>query len=137
MFVSGLRDSGINCLNSNAGLFCWVDLRHLLRSHNEEGEIRLWKIILKEIGLNVSPGSSCHCSEPGWFRFCFANMTDQTVQESLNRIRRFLDCRRSNERYNEGVTNQKKQLQADDVNEKFHFTEEYSVIESDGWLTVS
>ena len=114
-----------------------MDLRHLLRSHNEEGEIRLWKIILKEIGLNVSPGSSCHCSEPGWFRFCFANMTDQTVQESLNRIRRFLDCRRSNERYNEGVTNQKKQLQADDVNEKFHFTEEYSVIESDGWLTVS
>jgi len=76
MFVSGLRGSGINCLNSNAGLFCWVDLRHLLPSRNQEGEIRLCKIMLKEIGLNVSPGSSCHCSEPGWFRFCFANMTD-------------------------------------------------------------
>jgi 1-aminocyclopropane-1-carboxylate synthase len=94
MFVSGLRVAGINCLNSNAGLFCWADLRHLLQSHDQEGEIRLWKIILKEIGLNVSPGSSCHCSEPGWFKFCFANMNDQTVQESLNRIQLFMESKK-------------------------------------------
>lgn len=98
MFVSGLRVAGINCLNSNAGLFCWVDLTHLLKSRNQEGEIMLWKIILKEIGLNVSAGSSCHCSEPGWFRFCFANMNDQTIQESLNRIQHFVEGKTSNQR---------------------------------------
>eukprot|EP00253_Pinus_taeda_P033438 PITA_33438 len=102
MFVSGLRVAGINCLNGNAGLFCWVDLRHLLQSRNEEGEIRLWKIILKEIGLNVSPGSACHCSEPGWFKFCFANMNDQTVQESLNRIQLFMERQKSNQRNDRG-----------------------------------
>eukprot|EP00253_Pinus_taeda_P032651 PITA_32651 len=94
MLVSRLRVAGINCLNSNAGLFSWVDLRHLLESPDQEGEIALWKIILKEIGLNVSPGSSCHCGEPGWFRFCFANMTDQTLEESLNRIQLFMESRK-------------------------------------------
>jgi 1-aminocyclopropane-1-carboxylate synthase len=44
--------------------------------------------------LNVSPGSSCHCSEPGWFKFCFANMNDQTVQESLNRIQLFMESKK-------------------------------------------
>lgn len=103
MFVSGLRVAGINCLSSSAGLFCWVDLRHLLQSRSQEGEIRLWKIILKEIGLNVSPGSSCHCSEPGWFRFCFANMTDDTVKESMTRIQRFMESSTSNdELYDDG-----------------------------------
>lgn len=99
MFVSGLRVAGISCLKSNAGLFCWVDLRHLLQSPSQEGETRLWKIILKEIRLNVSPGSSCHCSEPGWFRFCFANMTNEIVQESLNRIQLFMQSWISNQRY--------------------------------------
>jgi len=128
MFISGLRVADINCLNSHGGLFCWVDLRHLLQSCNQEGEIRLWKIILKEIGLNVSPGSSCHCSEPGWFRFCFANMTDQTVEESLNRIRLFTEKRRSNHLYDQGEAYRKTRLHADDLN----FTEKHSVIEVDG-----
>eukprot|EP00253_Pinus_taeda_P028019 PITA_28019 len=118
MFVSGLRVAGINCLDSNAGLFCWVDLRHLLQSCSEEGEILLWKIILKKIGLNVSPGSSCHCSEPGWFRFCFANMTEHTVKESLNRIQRFMESRRSNQLYDDGRAYAKN---TDESNENFEF----------------
>ncbi|KAH9287599.1 hypothetical protein KI387_031716, partial [Taxus chinensis] len=51
-FVSGLREAGIEVLaGSNAGLFCWVDLRHLL--HSQKTELRLWNSIVKEIGLNV------------------------------------------------------------------------------------
>nr|ABM60749.1 ACC synthase [Picea engelmannii x Picea glauca] len=131
MFVSGLRLAGINCLNSNGALFCWVDLRHLLESHDQEGEVILWKIVLKEIGLNVSPGSSCHCSEFGWFRFCFANMTDQIVKESLNRIQLFMKSRRSNQLYDEGGAYQKKPLNADEASEEFNFTGKYSTIEVD------
>eukprot|EP01018_Ginkgo_biloba_P009667 Gb_38570 [translate_table: standard] len=77
MIVAGLQRAGIECLKSNAALFCWVDLRHLLPTPNEDGELRLWQMILEEWGLNVSPGSSCHCIQPGWFLFCFANMSDQ------------------------------------------------------------
>ncbi|KAG4162367.1 hypothetical protein ERO13_D01G112000v2 [Gossypium hirsutum] len=72
MLVSGLRTSGMECLKSNAGLFCW-----------------LWKTILYEVGLNMTAGESCHCSEPGWFRVCFASMSQATLQIAMRRLRDF------------------------------------------------
>ncbi|CAM8974487.1 unnamed protein product [Rhodiola kirilowii] len=87
-FTTGLRRVGIECLPSNAGLFCWMDLRKLLDT--EADELRLWRVIVEEVKLNVSPGSSFHCSEPGWFRVCFANMDDQTMDVALERIWAFV-----------------------------------------------
>ncbi|KAG7972119.1 hypothetical protein I3843_07G167900 [Carya illinoinensis] len=91
MLVSGLRSAGIGCAKSNAGLFCWVDMRYLLRSDTFEAEKELWKRILFEVGLNISPGSSCHCSEPGWFRVCFANMSQETLKVAIRRIEVFAE----------------------------------------------
>ena len=34
--VKGLQKVGIRCLKSNSGLFCWVDMRHLLSSNTFE-----------------------------------------------------------------------------------------------------
>ncbi|XP_019229428.1 PREDICTED: 1-aminocyclopropane-1-carboxylate synthase 3-like [Nicotiana attenuata] len=90
MLVSRLENSGIECLKSNAGLFCFVDMRHLLNSNTFEAEMELWRKILSDVGLNVSPGSSCHCSEPGWFRICFANMAEETLDLALQRISDFV-----------------------------------------------
>jgi len=125
MFLCGVRVAGINCLNSNDGFFCWVDLRHLLQSRNQEGAIRLWKIILEEFGSNVSPGSSWHCSDPGWFSFCFSYMSDQTVQESLNQIQLFMERRRSNpiydkERACQKMTAKKKERKRREQKIQFH-----------------
>ncbi|KAH1109818.1 hypothetical protein GYH30_008961 [Glycine max] len=89
--VSGLRNAGIRCLESNAGLFCWVDLRHLLGSATFEAEKELWMKILCKVGLNISPGSSCHCCEPGWFRVCFANMSQDTLEVAMRRMKAFAD----------------------------------------------
>ncbi|GJS30653.1 1-aminocyclopropane-1-carboxylate synthase 3-like protein [Tanacetum coccineum] len=91
MLVKGLQKSGIRCLQSNAGLFCWVDMRHLLSSNTFESEIELWKKIVYEVGLNISPGSSCHCSEPGWFRVCFANMSEETLVLAMQRVTSFVE----------------------------------------------
>ncbi|XP_021285078.1 1-aminocyclopropane-1-carboxylate synthase 3 [Herrania umbratica] len=91
MLVSGLKKAGIECLKGNAGLFCWVDMRHLLSSNIFEAETELWKKILCEVGLNISPGASCHCTEPGWFRVCFANMSHQTLQVAMQRIKDFAE----------------------------------------------
>ncbi|KAK9994368.1 hypothetical protein SO802_024071 [Lithocarpus litseifolius] len=91
MLVSGLSGAGIECLNSNACLFCWVDMRHLLSSDTFEAEKELSKRILFEVGLNISPGSSCHCSEPGWFRMCFANMSQETLKVAITRIKDFVE----------------------------------------------
>ncbi|XP_017217840.1 1-aminocyclopropane-1-carboxylate synthase 3 [Daucus carota subsp. sativus] len=91
MLVSGLKKTGISCLDSNASLFCWVDMRHLLSSKTFDAEMELWKQIVYKVGLNISPGSSCHCAEPGWFRVCFANMSEETLEVALTRIKTFVD----------------------------------------------
>ncbi|PKA58126.1 1-aminocyclopropane-1-carboxylate synthase 1 [Apostasia shenzhenica] len=91
--VAGLESAGIGCLEGNAGLFCWVDMRHLLENPSFEGETKLWKKMLFQVGLNISPGSSCHCNEPGWFRVCFANMTDHaTLDLAMQRLREFINA---------------------------------------------
>ncbi|GAA0185506.1 transaminase [Lithospermum erythrorhizon] len=95
MIVDGLKKAGINCLDGNAGLFCWMNLSPLLENPTLECELNLWKKILHEVKLNISPGSSCHCSEPGWFRVCFANMSEQTLEVGLQRIHNFMERRNS------------------------------------------
>ena len=89
-FTKGLEKVNITCLPSNAGLFCWMNLRSLLKEETFEDEMKQWRVIINEVKLNVSPGSSFNCSEPGWYRVCFANMDDETVEVALNRIRAFV-----------------------------------------------
>ena len=86
----GLGQAGISCLKGNAGLFCWVDPRNLLSSNMFTAEMERWKKILHEAGLNISPGASCHCIEPGWFKICFANMSEETLKVSMERMKAFL-----------------------------------------------
>lgn len=90
--AEGLRAIGIECLESNAGLFCWVRMGSLMRAQSFEGEMELWKKVVFEVGLNISPGSSCHCREPGWFRVCFANMSAKTLDVALQRLADFAEA---------------------------------------------
>ncbi|KAE8706353.1 1-aminocyclopropane-1-carboxylate synthase [Hibiscus syriacus] len=89
-FTWSLSQVGIGSLKGNGGLFIWMDLRKLLKDNTFEGEMDLWRVIINEVKLNVSPGSSFHCHEPGWFRVCFANMDDNTMEVALSRIRAFI-----------------------------------------------
>lgn len=91
LMVLGLQNAGIRCLKSNAGLFCWVDMKHLLSSNTFEAEKELWRKIVSQVRLNISPGSSCHCIEPGWFRMCFANMSKETLNLAMRRLKAFVD----------------------------------------------
>lgn len=95
MLVDGLKSAGISILKGNAGLFSWVDMRHLLSSKTFEAEIELWKKIVYDVGLNISPGSSCHCSEPGWFRVCFANMSEETLNLAMDRLKTFVESNKN------------------------------------------
>lgn len=95
MIVAGLGRAGIECLKGNAGLFCWMNLGPLLEERTVEAELALWKCIMHEVKLNISPGVSCHCTEPGWFRVCFANMSEQTLEVALRRISDFVERRRN------------------------------------------
>ncbi|XP_056160406.1 1-aminocyclopropane-1-carboxylate synthase-like isoform X2 [Syzygium oleosum] len=95
-FVKGLKQANIHCLEGNAGLFLWMDLRHLMKVPTLDAEMKLWRVIIEDVKLNVSPGSSFHCPEPGFFRVCFANMDDHTVEVALKRIREFVSKRSEN-----------------------------------------
>ncbi|KAL0456649.1 UNVERIFIED_CONTAM: 1-aminocyclopropane-1-carboxylate synthase 2 [Sesamum latifolium] len=88
-FIKGLEKAGIKCLESNGAVYCWTDLRHLLKEPTFEAETRLWKTIVNVYKLNVLPGSTFHCNEPGWFRISFASMDDETLQVALERIQIF------------------------------------------------
>ncbi|MBA0617380.1 hypothetical protein Godav_026833 [Gossypium davidsonii] len=90
VFTKGLEEVGISTIKSNAGLFFWMDMRPLLKEQTTKAETELWRVIINKVKLNVSPGSSFNCSEPGWFRVCFANMDDKTVEVALDRIREFV-----------------------------------------------
>nr|AAC49923.1 ACC synthase [Stellaria longipes] len=91
MIINGLKKVGIECLKGNGGLFCWMNLSPFLEKPTKEGELDLWSSIVNEVKLNISPGSSCHCSNPGWFRVCFANMDESmAVQLAMQRLQNFV-----------------------------------------------
>nr|GMD87330.1 1-aminocyclopropane-1-carboxylate synthase-like [Ipomoea batatas] len=64
-FTRGLAQVGIETLESNDGLFVWMNLRNLLKEPTFAAELELWKMIINEMKLNVSPGCSFHCHEAG------------------------------------------------------------------------
>ncbi|KAL1547728.1 1-aminocyclopropane-1-carboxylate synthase [Salvia divinorum] len=74
-----------------------MNLCPFLKEKTVEGELALWKCILRGVRLNISPRLLCHCVEPGWFRVYFANMSEQTLQVTLARMHDFVERRRANQ----------------------------------------
>ncbi|KAG6388279.1 hypothetical protein SASPL_153481 [Salvia splendens] len=62
-----------------------------------EAEMELWRVIVNDVRINVSPGASFHCAEPGWFRVCFANMDEETMRVALSRISKLVVQSKSSE----------------------------------------
>ncbi|KAG8069504.1 hypothetical protein GUJ93_ZPchr0006g44849 [Zizania palustris] len=96
LFVDALSQVGIECFNSSGGFYCWADMSKFIRSYNEKGERKLWDRLLEEAKVNVTPGSSCHCIEPGWFRCCFTTLSEQDIPILVERLKRVTDSHKLN-----------------------------------------
>jgi aminotransferase len=96
LFVDALKQVGIECFKSSGGFYCWADMSRYIRSYSQKGERKLWDRLLEEAKVNVTPGSSCHCIEPGWFRCCFTALSEEDIPVLVERLRRVTDSHRSN-----------------------------------------
>jgi aspartate/methionine/tyrosine aminotransferase len=76
---------GIKHSETDAGLFVFIDLRPCLESNTFEAETKLWSDLFYKTRINISPGSAFHCSEPGFFRICFAHPFE-ILSEGLSRL---------------------------------------------------
>uniref|UniRef100_A0A8H7K144 Aminotransferase class I/classII large domain-containing protein n=1 Tax=Bionectria ochroleuca TaxID=29856 RepID=A0A8H7K144_BIOOC len=106
--TSFCRDHGIPFYEANAGLFLWLDLRHLLLLHAtskgdgdnvlatkppnakvlQERENEIIDLCLRN-GVMIAPGHVYMPEEHGWFRMTFT-VKEDALQEGLARLSRSL-----------------------------------------------
>jgi aspartate/methionine/tyrosine aminotransferase len=84
--TSALDAAGIPYIEADAGMFLLVDLRQFLDEASWTGEDELWRRILDETNVNVTPGSACRVGEPGFMRICFATEPPEVVASAIGRI---------------------------------------------------
>ncbi len=80
---------------AEAGFFLICDLRYYLAEPTWEAERALWRRILDESQVSLTPGSACRCAEPGFFRLCFAGVPSEAVVTGIQRLASVLARSRS------------------------------------------
>lgn len=88
--TGALEAAAIRYVPAEAAFFVVCDLREFLTSPTWQGERDLWRRILDETQVNLTPGSACRVHEPGFFRLCYAAMPTDVVVEGVERIGRLL-----------------------------------------------
>ena len=84
--TAALDEARIPYFQSQAGFFLLCDLRGFLPEPSWPAERALWRRILDEANVNLTPGKACQCVEPGFFRLCFASLPPEVAELGVRRI---------------------------------------------------
>lgn len=88
--TASLDEHEIPHIEAEAGIFLVCDLRQFLDEPSWDAEDRLWRRLLDEGNVNLTPGSACHINEPGFFRICYASERTEAVVAGIERMGRVL-----------------------------------------------
>jgi len=88
--AGALDEEGIPFLPAEAGFFVLCDLRRFTPEQSWEGERALWRRMLDEANVNLTPGAACRVAEPGFMRLCFAGLPTEAAVRGVRRLGRVL-----------------------------------------------
>jgi aspartate/methionine/tyrosine aminotransferase len=71
---------------AEAGVFVVLDLRDWLDEPTWDAEERLWRRLVDEANVNLTPGSACRNGEPGFLRLVYATAPTDHVETAVDRI---------------------------------------------------
>ncbi len=77
---------GIPYIAAEAAFFLVCDLRRWLQAPTFAAEQALWRRMLDEANVNLTPGEACRISEPGFFRLCYAGEDTGLVTDAIKRL---------------------------------------------------
>ncbi len=84
--TAALEGEGIPYLPAAAGFFLLCDFRSYLEEPTWQAEHALWRRLLDDGNVNLTPGEACRCPEPGWMRLCFAGISTGAVVTGIRRV---------------------------------------------------
>lgn len=80
---------------ATSAMFCWLDLSSALPENATwEDERALWREIVYEHGVLMSPGEACYHDKPGFMRMCFAWVPAQALPVAVERIAKCVENRK-------------------------------------------
>ncbi|MCP3977125.1 MAG: aminotransferase class I/II-fold pyridoxal phosphate-dependent enzyme [bacterium] len=87
--IAVLDEYGIGYYASDAAFFLVIDVRPLMEEITWEAEERLWRHMLDDLNINITPGSACHNGEPGFMRLVFTSAPTEAVVAGVERLGRY------------------------------------------------
>jgi len=88
--TAALTDEEIPYIAATGGYFLLCDLRGFMPKQTWAAEDALWRRILDDANVNLTPGSACRNGEPGFMRICFAAEPKEAVVSAIGRLGRVL-----------------------------------------------
>ncbi len=85
-----LDKMSIRYIPAEAAFFLICDLRSHLEAPTWDAERRLWRKILEQANVNLTPGEACRINEPGYFRLCYAAQSSDAIQVAIERLGQML-----------------------------------------------